>query len=115
MLWLAIASLTPLINIVMLSITNSLALIFPVRKEPGVAQQFESIGSLLIFMFVATTVLTVVFSTIAIAGILVYFATGTPAAAVISSWFVLLVFPAVAIKLRQQQRSSEKWLKERDV
>ena len=30
-------------------------------------------------------------------------------------WFVLLVFPAVAIKLRQQQRTSEKWLKERDV
>jgi hypothetical protein len=96
-LWLAVFSVAPLINLIMLSIANSIALVFPPRSEPGAVKQFENIGSVMIFMFIVTVVSMTLFCAVVVAGLLGYFVTGLQVVTFLLCWLMLGVFGVVGI------------------
>ena len=88
--WLILVATMPLVNFLVLSISNTMALLLPARSEPSAAKQFENVGSALIFMLVVTFISMTLSAFIGGAGALIFMATKTVFIAVLTGWLVLL-------------------------
>ncbi len=91
--WLAAAAYAPLYSILLLCILNSLALIYPSkRREVGATSDLDSIGQILIYVFLVGVVSATLFIVLGGIGVGVWFATKSELATYTICWFVLIAF-----------------------
>ena len=97
-MWLVTMLVLPVINFVLLSISNTLALLYPARAEAGMVKNLESLGSIVIFLMVQSFVGCVLVCSAAGAGGVGWYLTGLWPVAVVLSLLVMLVYCIVGVK-----------------
>ena len=89
--WFALAMFAPLISLVILCIVNSLALVYPSKRDKGVAREIENIGHILVFVFLLGVVVSSLIGILVAVGGLIYLVTNNVAAVTVGCWLTLLV------------------------
>ena len=96
--WLTAAAFFPLASILLLCILNSLALIYPSKKrEAGAAGDLDSIGQVLVFVFLFFVVSFFLFAIVGGIGAAIWFTTKSQLLMYTVSWFGLLSFCVLGV------------------
>lgn len=97
LLWLTAAAFAPLVSIVILSIINSLSLLYPSQSNEGVARELENVGHILVFTFLLMLSALAIFAMLIGAVAAAHYSTHSLPVVVFACWLVMLVSSAVGV------------------
>lgn len=88
--WFWAAMFAPLLSTILLCILNSMALIYPTQRRPGMIYDLDNVGHILVFMFLLITLEGGLVGTLIGIGALAYFLTQSTIVVCSICWLVLL-------------------------
>ena len=97
LLWLTSVAFAPLVSIVILSIINSVSLLYPGQPDKGVVRELENVGHILVFTFLLLISALLIFAMLAGAGAAAYYSTHSIPLVVFACWLVMLVSSAAGV------------------
>ena len=97
--WFAAAMFAPLVSTVLLSVINSLSLVYPKRPDDGVVKQLENVGHILVFVCLMFFIGIAIVGLLAAVGGLAYFVTHNAFVTLASCWLVMLLASATGVWL----------------
>ncbi len=95
--WLAALAFGPLVTTLLVSISNVLSLMYPLRSDTGMLSEFERVGHLLVFVLLLGATVTVVTLSLTATAYLCLWLTNSTFVTALACWLVMLLACALAI------------------